>query len=240
MTKQEKPAAAVKKAPAIKKVAQKKTRKKAASRKVTEAEHQKWLFAMDEEEFVQLQRLWNQRNLRIKLKNQKNYDEWLNYWKTLSPNKLKLLSKTGLDILPTEAYSALIRWMDIMNNPARIDKLHQSGLTNPKLGKNQKSIVELALSNDRLGVLKATRDQIAEKLQKGAGARDTAALAREMTEIMTQIADYEKRQAPKRSTKLGALLQDAESIKRKRPAENGGGSRHTKFSSRITIEDVER
>ncbi len=54
-------------------------------------------------------------------------------------------------------------------------------------------------------MLKATRDKIAEKLDKGAGARDTAALTREMTEIMTQIADYEKRLGPKKETLLGQL-----------------------------------
>ena len=48
----------------------------------------------------------------------------------------------------------------------------------------QQLVLALAQDNDRLGVLKATRDKIAEKLDKGAGNRDTALLTREMTEIM--------------------------------------------------------
>lgn len=205
-----------------------------------EAIHEKWFFKLKPAYFVKLQEEWNEVNLEIKITPQANYDEWLNYFKGLSPNKIKILAVTGRDILPTEAYAALSRWHDIISNPHRIDKIHQSGLTNPSKDKNVKSITQLALENDRLGVLKATRDQIAEKLEKGAGARDTAALAREMTEIMTQISDYEKRAGPKKDTKLGALLGDMPDVKPKRPSENGKGARHTSFRSRITIEDTEK
>ena len=207
---------------------------------IMEALHEKWFYNLEVDHFVYLQKEWNEHNLKITLKSHENYDEWLNYFKTLSPNTIRILAKTGMDILPTEAYAALSRWHDIISNPHRIDKIHQSGLTNPNKDKDRKSITELALANDRLGVLKATRDQIAEKLEKGAGARDTAALAREMTEIMTQISDYEKRAGPKKDTKLGQLLDGMENIKSKRPSKDGGGSRKTSFKSRITIEDVEK
>lgn len=204
--------------------------------KTVEKLHESWFFNMKPEYFVQMQREWNELNLKIAIKPQDNYDAWLNYFKTLPPNSIRLLAKTGMDILPTEAYAALSRWHDIISNPHRIDKIHQSGLTNPH-GKGQSSIVALAQSNDRLGVLKATRDKLAEKLEKGAGNRDTALLVREMTEVMTQISDYEKRIGPKKTTKLGQLMDDmpAGNIKRTRSK----GSRNTKYKARVTIEDVE-
>lgn len=201
-----------------------------------ELEHERWFFNLDQDYFEKLQEEWNERNLEIKLVQQENYDAWLNYFKGLSPNKIKVLAVTGKDILPTEAYAALARWHDIISNPGRIDKIHQAGLTNPNKDKKAKTITQLALANDRLGVLKATRDQIATKLEKGAGARDTAALAREMTEIMTQIADYEKRLGPKKETKLGQLLGDMDELK---PRNRKSGARNTSFRSRVTIEDVE-
>lgn len=204
-----------------------------------EAEHEKWFFNLPNKYFIQLTKEWNERNLKINLKKQADYDEWLNYFKTLSPRVIKMLASTGQDILDTEAYAALSRWHDIISNPHRIDKIHQSGLTNHNKNDSTSSIVALALANDRLGVLKATRDRIAEKLEKGAGARDTAALAREMTEIMTQIADYEKRLGPKKETMLGQLLSDIPDVKARRPASNGGGARNTSFRSRVTIDDVE-
>lgn len=202
--------------------------------------HEKWFFDLSPKYYVALQKEWNENNLKITIKPQANYDEWLNYFKTLPPSHIKLLAATGQDFLSTEAYAALSRWHDIIANPHRIEKIHQSGLTKPKgNGKDSTSIVAMALANDRLGVLKATRDQIAEKLEKGAGARDTAALAREMTEIMTQISDYEKRAGPKKTTKLGMLLDDMHTAKGKRPSRNGAGARNTSFRTRVTIEDTE-
>ncbi len=202
--------------------------------------HERWFFGLDNKHFKLLTKDYNESKLEVKLETKENYDQWLNYFKTMPPSVIRQLATTGLDFLPTEAYAALSRWHDIIGNPHRIDKIHQSGLTNPREDGSSKTIVELATSNDRLGVLRATRDKIAEKLDKGAGARDTAALTREMTDIMTQISDYEKRQGPKKDTKLGMLLESASEQKmEKRPGRNGGGSRNTSFKSRVTIEDIE-
>lgn len=203
-----------------------------------DALHERWFFALEPKYFVKLQQEWNESNLNIKLENHDNYDSWLNYFKTLPPNTIRMLAKTGLDILPTEAYAALSMWHDIISNPHRINKIHQSGLTNPKTSTKGKTIIELAHSNDRLGVLKATRDKLAEKLDKGAGNRDTALLVREMTDVMTQIADYERRAGPAKHTELAKLLSENPGIKNKRPAKNGGGSRNTSFKTRVTIDDL--
>jgi hypothetical protein len=205
--------------------------------KITDEMFEKWFFKLDQKHFLQLTKEWNDKNLKLKLTKQQDYDGWLNYFKTMSPRSIKMLAATGQDFLPTEAYAALSMWHDIISNPHRINKIHQSGLTNASKGKDKQGIVALALKNDRLGVLKATRDNIAEKLEKGAGARDTAALAREMTEIMTQIADYEKRAGPKKKTMLGKLLNDMPDVKPKRAA--GKGARNTSFKTRVTIEDLE-
>lgn len=204
---------------------------------ITDAMFDEWFFKLDAKYFIKLTEEWNEKKLKIRIKAQPDYDHWLNYFKTLSPRVIKLLAATGQDFLTTEAFAALSRWHDIINNPHRIEKIHQSGLTNPNRGKEKDGIVALALKNDRLGVLRATRDRIAEKLEKGAGARDTAALAREMTEIMTQIADYEKRQGPKKETALGMLLGEMPDVKKKR--DRNGGARTTSFKTRVTIEDVE-
>lgn len=207
---------------------------------ITDEAFEKWFFKMDGKHFIDITQRWNEEKLKVKITKQADYDAWFNYFKDIPASQLRLLSSTGQDFLGGEAYSALRRWLDIISNPHRIDKVHQTGLTNPAGNSSKKTIAQLALENDRLGVLTATRDKIAEKLDKGAGARDTALLTREMTEIMTQIADYEKRLGPKKETKLGQLLDDMPTApKSKRPSENGAGARHTSFKTRVTIEDVE-
>ena len=198
-----------------------------------------WFLSLDRDAFEELCRAWNANNLGIDIpKNLDGYDQWLNFFKKLSPSAIESLYELGKDILNTEAYAALARWKDILATPGRIDKIYQAGLTKPKT--EQKSIIELAKSNDKLGLLYAIRDQIAEKLEKGAGARDTANLAREMGEILDQISEAEKRQGPKKNTRLAQLLGDTEmpnkvSGKRKQ----GNGARDRSYASKLTIEDVE-
>lgn len=200
-----------------------------------EAAHEAWFFDLDAKYVVQLMKEWNEAKLEITLKKKKNYDDWLNYFKTMPASHVRMLVNTGQDILSAEAYSALRRWADIILNPGRIDKIHQAGLVGK--GNKKNSVLALAQDNDRLGVLRATRDKIAEKLDKGAGSRDTALLTREMTEIMTQIADYEKRSGPKKTTALGALLEDMPGMIK--PRTKNAGARNTSFKSRVTIEDIE-
>lgn len=227
---------------ASKKVAQK---KKPATPKITPAMFEKHFYKLSHDEFKALCEVYNEKQLKIKIKKQPDYDHWLNYFKGFPASHIRILVRIGQDMLDAEAYSALRMWHDIISNPQRIAKIHQSALT-PASGKDGKGIVAMALKNDRYGVLCATRDRIAEKLEKGAGARDTAALARELTEVMTQIADYEKRQGPKKTTMLGQLLADEPGNKgattdgKKRPGSNGGGRRNTSYASRVTIEDVEK
>lgn len=232
------PAKGSKKAPA------KKAAKKKAEPKITQAMFEKHFYKLDATAFKALCDVWNEKNLRIKLPKNADYDTALNYFRSIPASHIRILVKTGQDALNAEAYSALRMWHDIISNPQRIAKIHQSGLTGPK-GKGEDSIVAAALKNDRLGVLYATRDTLAKKLEKGAGARDTAALARELTEVMTQIADYEKRQGPKKETVLGQLLSGMPGAEtpspaaKKRPSHPGGGTRKTSYASRVTIKDIE-
>lgn len=211
-------------------------KRKPAPPKITEQMFEQYFYKLPYTKFIQLTKDWNEVKLKIKLQKHSSYDGWLNYFKTLTPAQIKMLAQTGLDILPTEAYAALSRWHDIISNPGRIDKIHRAGLTN---GKSEKTIVDYAKANDRLGVLEALRDELAQKLQQGAGARDAGTLAAQLTEIMTQIEVYKRRLAPKEETALGALMSDIGKITAKRPSENGKGARHTSFASRVTIEDLE-
>lgn len=226
--------------PGLKKISKLWKPKKAASKKpVSKAKlmdqmFEKYFYGLSYKKFVQLTKDWNDVNLKLELEPQQGYDAWLNYFKTMSPNQIRLLAETGLDILPTDGYAALSRWHDIISNPQRIDKIHRAGLTG--IGDTGESISQLAEKNDRYGVLKAIRNQLATKLQNNPGNRDTADLSKQLTEVMTQIADYERRLAPDKKTVLGELLSD---VKDKRPARNGGGHRQGSFASRVTIKDVE-
>lgn len=227
-----------------KKVAQKKPAKKVAP-KITPKMFEKHFYGLSQDEFKALCEVYVEKQLNIKIETQPDYDHWLNYFRGFPASHIRLLVRIGQDMFDAEAYAALRMWHDIISNPQRIAKIHQSSLMN-RAAKGDKGIVAMALKNDRMGVLMATRDKLAEKLEKGAGARDTAALARELTEVMTAISDYEKRLGPKKTTVLGKLLEGTpgSTVKKtegkKRPGKNGGGTRNTSYASRVTIKDVEQ
>jgi len=187
-------------------------------------EHKAWFLGLDRDSFMELCQLWNAQNIGVEIPNNLDgYDQWLNFFKNLSPTAIENLYDLGKDILNTEAYAALARWKDILATPGRIDKIYQAGLTKPKT--EQKTITELAAENDEIGVLRALRDQIAEQLQKGTGARDTANLAREMSSIIQQLKEAEKRSGPRKDTVLADLL--ANKPKRAKGARNGSFKAHT-------------
>lgn len=186
-------------------------------------EHKAWFLGLDRDSFEELCRAWNAQNIGVDIPNGiEGYDSWLNFFKHLSPNANKSLYELGADALNTEAYSALARWIDIVKTPGRIDKIYQAGLTKPK--SKQKPIAELAKANDKLGVLYAIRDEIAAKLDRGTGARDTANLAREMSDILDQISEAERRAGPKQGTVLAELL--ADKPKKAKGARNGSYKAH--------------
>lgn len=201
--------------------------------------NEEWFYSLSSIEMVKLCREWTRQNISTDLPDLHDYDEWLNYFRTLPPATINQLAMVGQTFLPTEAYAALTRWADILKSPHRIDKIYQAGLAKRK--GEQKSISELAQCNDKLGVLYAIRDQIAEKLDRGTGARDTANLAREMSEILDQITEAERRAGPKENTLLASLVGDMPvqtgpvSPKRKQ----GQGARDRSYASKLTIEDVE-
>lgn len=198
-----------------------------------------WFINLDRTSFQELCKQWNEKNLGIKIPDLDGYDKWLNFFKSLSPNTNEMLYETGKDSLSTEAFSALARWMDIVKSPGRIDKIYQAGLTKPK--SEQKTITELASENDEIGVLRALRDQIAEQLEKGTGARDTASLAMSMSSIIQQIKDAERRAGPKKDTVLASLLGDmAKNENKVSPKRTRSeGARNTSYSSKLTIEEIE-
>lgn len=224
--------------------AKKAAKKKPAPKKpvITKQDFEQWFFKLSREEYMQLSIDWHETKLKIRLPKLDNYDQWLNYFKKLSPAVTRQLADTGGYFIPNEGFAALSRWHDIISNPHRIDKIYQAGLRNNIEGK---SIVELAEGNDELGVLKALRFNLAQKLEKGAGTRDTVALSEQLASVMGRIKQIEKALAPKQSTVLGTLLEDVTDARddpkpRKRPSENGGGARHTSFKARVTIDDLEK
>lgn len=200
----------------------------------TEARAKRWFLELSHDEFIEMCKKWNERNFKLKLPKNKDYEGWLNYFKDLPPSTIRILSSSGIDVLSTEAYAALSRWHDIIKSPHRIEKLQQATLQRDKTKKAGPSIAELAAKNDQLGVLQALRDNIAAELEKGVATRDMASLSHQLIDVTDQIKALERKNGPRKNTDLAKFVGDVQQ-KRSR----GNGARTTSFRSRITIDDME-
>lgn len=213
------------------------TRKTTAKPKVptfTEARAERWFMQQSHDDFLRLCKKWNERNFKLKLPKNKDYEGWLNYFKDLPPSTIRALSSSGIDILSTEAYAALSRWHDIIKSPQRIEKLRQASLDKARAKKTGPTIAELAAQNDQLGVLRALRDNIAAELEKGVATRDMASLSRQLIDVTDQIKALERKNGPRKNTELSKLIGE---VQQKRQRNNG--ARNTSFKSRLTIDDME-
>lgn len=214
--------------------------KKQKRKMFTEADARAWFMNLSHKDFVEICEAWNNNNLKIRLpRGYKDfeYDDWVNYFKKLNPRINKILSTSGIDILPTDGYTALMLWGDIIKSPHRINKIHQAQLTNAKdKDADTLTITELAENNDQMGVLKALRHNIAQKLEKGVATRDLSSLSKQLVEITDQIKRLERKSGARKNTKLADLI---DGVPAKTPRKGGRGARSGSIRARITIDDLE-
>ena len=217
-----------------------KTAKKKSPQEIRQA-HIDWFLKRSPEEFSELSNEWQNRYLGVRGNRNKGYNEWLDYFKTLPASEVQdLIENEGSSVLSVEAYTALKLWGDIIDNPQRISKVYQAGITKEKEGRQ--SIVELAKANDTLGTFCAIRDDLAAKLEKGMAARDQSQTAKTLMEVMDNISEIERRRGPSENTELARILSSMSNIKtapevpKKRT--RAKGARNTSFKSK-TIKELE-
>ena len=201
--------------------------------------HEAWFLRLSPKEYLELCKAWNSQQIGVTLPKDSDtweYDEYFAWFKKQPSNAIKKLQVTGGDMLNTEAMAALRVWADILANPHRINKIHASSLSN-KTKEDEKSLLDKAREGDTLGVLSTQLERLIIESEK-ASPKDLPNYTRAISEMMEQINDLKRRQAPSTSTFLGRMLDD--NIKKRRPSYQGGGTDKQKFKSRVLIEDVEK
>ena len=190
-----------------------------------EQTNEEWFLSLTEKQYTALCNTYVDQKMKLKIPKLDSYDQFLNYFKDLSPNKIKLLLKIGQETLSVEAYASIRLWADILANPSRISKIHKSGLTSAT---GEKSIVEIAKGDDILATLVAIRNKIAERID--GGSDDMARLTQQLRDITHQIADERRKLGPSKDSDLGKLLSGYKE-------RSANGARRNSFKSRITVDD---
>ena len=115
-----------------------------------------------------------------------DYNGWLDYFSSMTPDETDRFLEAHVLTLDNEAVAAGKRWAQIYENPALIDRMVTS-----KLKQDQKeevgSILMAARSGDRQKTFEAARDNLAYKIEEGAGARDTSVLFKQLNEVMLTL-----------------------------------------------------
>lgn len=124
--------------------------------------------------------------LKSLAKTPNGFNEWLEYFSGMTPAQTEDFLEAHANTMDNEAEAAGKRWLQIRDNPALIDKIVNSRLQSSKQ-EEIGDIMEAAKSGDDLLLYQALRNNIAWKIQDGAGARDTTPLIKQLNEVTAHL-----------------------------------------------------
>lgn len=126
------------------------------------------------------------RILKATEKQPDGFNQWLDYFSSMTHAETEAFIEAHRESLDNEAMAAGMRWLQIAENPALIDKIVNSRLESRKM-EEIGDIMEAAKSGDDLKLYEAIRNNLAYKIQDGAGSRDMSALIKQLNEVTVHL-----------------------------------------------------
>ncbi len=141
----------------------------------------------------------------IKLpENELDYDQWLEYFRKQPAGKLAQFERLKNNI-PTEGYAALKRWIEIIENPSKMDKLYQGRLK----AENDKNIMEVAVGdNDEVFYEALIRENVQQLNTSNISQQEVARLTQNINIFRKELREIRSRK-PKKGTVLEKVLEKA-------------------------------
>lgn len=155
--------------------------------------------------------------LEIDEKTTKNYtyDDWLDYFRKI-PTKELLESKKYLsEVLPVEGFAAASRWIEIIQNPSKMDKLYSARLK----AKSEADIMQIAVGDDDEAFYEALiRENVQQLNTSNISQQEVARITQNINIFRKELREIRSRK-PKKGTVLEQVLKKAEiPVKQKKPA----------------------
>ena len=155
--------------------------------------------------------------LEINEKTTKNYtyDDWLDYFRKI-PTKELLESKKYLsEVLPVEGFAAASRWIEIIQNPSKMDKLYSARLK----AKSEADIMQIAVGDDDEAFYEALiRENVQQLNTSNISQQEVARITQNINIFRKELREIRSRK-PKKGTVLEQVLKKAEiPVKQKKPA----------------------
>lgn len=142
------------------------------------------------------------------------YDDWLEFFRKIPASELQT-GEEGLKAeIPVEGYAALSRWLEIIENPSKIDKLYQGRLK----AQAEADIMEVAVGDSDEAVWEALIRKNASQLDAGATSpQEVARLSQNLGIFRDRLHEIRARK-PKKGSVLEKVLDEAAKPRKKRPA----------------------
>lgn len=172
---------------------------------------QKWFLALNEAEFINLCRKWNDSNLNILIPESGNYDDYLDYFKTITPNQLRRLMKTGKDGMDIEAYAALSRWAEIVGSPSKIEKIRRTKMARDL----EQNINEIAVGDDDVAFYEALIQQNVQQLNSTSVSQQEVARLTSNINIFRKELRTVKSRTIRKDTVLSRIIDQVDGVKQK-------------------------
>lgn len=123
------------------------------------------------------------------------YNQWLDRFRSVPTARLLSATDWLQENLPIEAYAAAARWVEIIGNPHRIDKLLQS-----KLDKDEEEdLMNLAIGDDQEAFYVALVKKTARELNESATSQEVARLSMNLKIFQSELAAIRSKKAKKGS-----------------------------------------
>ena len=146
-----------------------------------------------------------------------DYDEWLEFFRKQETGKLYVYERQMIKKLPPDGSAALRRWIEIIDNPSKMDKLYQGRLKT----KNDKNIMDIAVGDDDEEFYEALiRENVQQLNTSNISQQEVARLTQNINIFRKELREIRSRK-PKKGTVLEKVLKKAEMP----PCPNGLGSR---------------
>lgn len=153
------------------------------------------------------------------------YDDWLEKVRRVPTGALEANVERFRAILPVEGFAAVSRWLEIVENPSKMDKLYRGRLK----AQEKDTILDLAVGDDEEAFYEALIVKTTRELEECTGsAQEVARLTMNLKIFRSELHEARSRK-PKKGTVLEKVLaMSEEPPKPKKPAKKKTTKKTTK------------
>lgn len=145
--------------------------------------------------------------LKIDKKKTENYtyDDWLDFFRVVQTKEFLESKKLLAEMLPVEGFAAASRWIEIIQNPSKMDKLYSARLK----AKSEADIMQIAVGDDDEAFYEALiRENVTQLSTSNISQQEVARLTQNINIFRKELREIRSRK-PKKGTVLEKVLEKA-------------------------------